>query len=163
MKKIKMVALVALSMTAFSASAGKVNTEKFLECFTEKINEIVAERAEAGIDKKKRMCDKLSLKTAADIRDTFLYNDDNGRTRFYNIDDSTLNEMYDYIKDDVDCYALYSPGQSASLAGAFLNAPTYTRNINLASLALGSVFENGEEHWDNAYKKLEDLGDITCK
>lgn len=157
---------LALLVSAFSTNAS-INSKDFVECFVKASNEIITEtRLKDDKSDKKRMCNQLSQKTIDKFISKFS-EIQNGDLMYYSAESMAkekIGELYDYMKDDMDCYA--TKGSPASLFGAIGNSPTYHRNLNIVESAVDRMI--GFEMWGSffkskAYVQLKDIDFSYCQ
>jgi hypothetical protein len=162
---MKLTISILVVIATFSANAS-LDSKAFVDCFVKAANETILEIRE--IDKKsdkKRMCNQLGQENVDKYISKFS-EIQNGELVYYSKESmgkEILIDLYNYMKDDMNCYA--EKGSSASLVGALINGPTYTRNTNLVEAALNKM--SGLEMWDkffspSGYNKLEDIDFSYC-
>ena len=163
---MKAILSLSLLFLTFSASAS-INSKDFVECFVKASNEVISEtRLEDEKSDKKRMCNKLSQKTIDSYISKFT-EVHNGELVHYSkesMGSEKIGELYDYKKDEMDCYA--TKGSTGSLFGAIGNSPTYHRNLDLVQSALDRMI--GFEMWGSffsskAYVQLKDIDFSYCR
>ncbi|WP_127716345.1 hypothetical protein [Halobacteriovorax sp. HLS] len=156
---------ILFMLLTFSSNAS-VNSKEFVECFVKASNEIIQEIQKSDIkSEKKRMCDHLSQETIDNYLSMFS-EIQNGRLVYYSKESmgaEKIGKLYDYMKDEMDCYK--AKGNTASLFGAIANSPTYHRNLDLVESAINRMI--GFEMWDsffnpNAYIQLKDIDFSYC-
>lgn len=164
MKKVFCTALLISSISSFAS----LNSKEFVNCFVKAVNETVAELKESGSKNEKlRICDELSQNTIDRYIEKFSVIED-GQIKYYSgssMGQEKLIDLYDYMKDDMDCYG-NKVKQTGSLFGAFANSASYHRNLNLTEAALNKMANI--EMWDKAfspsgYKTLAELDLSYCK
>lgn len=165
MKKSLILLLICQSLPSFAS----MNSRQFLNCFVKASNEVIAEnRAGDNEGRKVRICRELSQKNI----DAFLKKlsvIEDGQIKYYSakaMNELRLIDLYDYLKNEMNCYGNKVKDQNGSLVGAFVNSASYHRNLDLTEEALNRMA--GVEMWDKAfspsgYKYLNEFDFSYCE
>lgn len=148
----------------------QINSKKFVDCFVKATNEVIADLKVNGTkSQKKRICDELSQKTVDRLIEKFSVVE-GGRLKYYSaksMGQERMIDLYDYIKDDMNCYGNALEGQNGSLVGAIANSFSYNRNLKLADKALDKM--TGIDLWGSffgesrIYDTLDELDLSYCE
>lgn len=153
--------IVFSTVLLFSNQVMALNSKEILDCFEKAVNEKIVENKHSDGNKVTRICDELSTKD----KDKFISRFSkvkNGKLAYYSsesMNEWTLRNIYDVIKNDMSCYG------NKSKHGGFLglaNTFSYHRNLDLTSDALGKM-AGAEELWDVEHTKIKDLDLSYCQ
>src|SRR5690606_16681617 len=127
---MKLFFIGLLLITSLSARAS-LNSLEFLECFERASDEVITEIIHSENISTKRLCEKLSEKDLEMLHFKLSFMK-NREIRYYSaeeVSELTIQQMYDYLKDHVNCYAPVTKGEG--LIDAVINSPSYHRNLKL--------------------------------
>lgn len=167
MKKIITASVFAVISTS---SFAQLNSMEFRDCFVKAVNESIVDlKANGKKSQKKRICDELSQKTIDRITEKLTIVED-GQLKYYSAESmgkERMVDVYDYLKNDMDCYGNAIEGQDGALVGAIINSRSYNRNLKLVDRALDRMA--GQDLWgkffgtSDIYKTLDELDLSYCK
>lgn len=165
----KLMISATLMLVSTSALA-QINSKEFVNCFVKATNEVIVELQNGDSkSKKKRLCEELSQETTDRLIEKFSVIE-GGQLKYYSaksMGQERMIDIYDYIKNDMDCYGLPLEGQKGSLVGAIANSFAYNKNLDLADAALDRM--TGIDLWGSffgearIYDTLDELDLSYCK
>ena len=133
----KLVILIAMSMS-FAAHAS-LDSLEFIDCFERAANEVISDIRASNSHSTKRICENLPEKDLEIIHFKLSYMKDR-KIQYYSAEDVgalRVQEMYDYLKNHVNCYSAVTKG--GGLIDAMINSPTYHRNLKLTKLIMQKI------------------------
>lgn len=156
--------------TLCSTAMAQINSKQFVECFVRAANEVIQEYRELGSKfQQKRICSELSQEYIGRLTEKFS-EIDSGRIIYFSAESMAHERMidiYEYIKEDMNCYVNAIEGQNDTLLGDIINSPTYHRNLNLTNAALDKMTGvNLRGHFfgkSQMYDTLDKLDFSYCK
>lgn len=167
---MKKLMISATLMIVSASSFAQINSKQFVDCFVKATNEVIVELQNGDSkSKKKRLCEELSQETVDRLIEKFTVVE-GGVLKYYSANSmgqERMVDLYNYIKNDMDCYGLPLEGQKGSLVGAIANSFAYNKNLDLADAALDRM--TGIDLWGSffgearIYDTLDELDLSYCK